>query len=113
MPGNLTLTLSLTHDCNLRCRYCYAEREYAHAMSRETAEKALDLALAEAQHANRHLDISFFGGGSLLEWPRLQHCCAYIQQKAKGSGTRIRFGITTNGTLRPPAKKARRNSRAF
>jgi len=41
MPGNLTLTLSLTHDCNLRCRYCYAERGYAHAMSRETAEKAL------------------------------------------------------------------------
>ncbi len=99
MPGNLTLTLCLTHDCNLRCRYCYAGRKYAHAMSRETAEKALDLALAEAQHTNRHLDISFFGGEPLLEWPLLQHCCAYIQQKAKGSGTRIRFGITTNGTL--------------
>ena len=99
MPGNLTLTLCLTHDCNLRCRYCYAGRKYAHAMSRETAEKALDLALAEAQSTGRHLDISFFGGEPLLEWPLLQHCCNYILQKAEICGTLIRFGITTNGTL--------------
>ena len=99
MPGNLTLTLCLTHNCNLRCRYCYAGRKYAHAMSQETAERALDIALAEAQQTNRNLDISFFGGEPLLEWSLLQHCCNYILQKAEGSGTRIRFGITTNGTL--------------
>ncbi|MBR2314694.1 MAG: radical SAM protein [Akkermansia sp.] len=99
MEENLTLTLCLTHDCNLRCRYCYAGRKYAHAMSRETAEKALNLALAEAQSTGRNLDISFFGGEPLLEWPLLQHCCDWIQQKAEGSSTRIRFGITTNGTL--------------
>ena len=99
MNGNLTLTLCLTHDCNLRCRYCYAGRKYAHAMSQETAEKALDLALAEAQRTGRNLDISFFGGEPLLEWPLLRHCCTYLQQKAAESATRIRFGITTNGTL--------------
>ena len=99
MNGNLTLTLCLTHDCNLRCRYCYAGRKYAHAMSQETAEKALDLALAEAQRTGRNLDISFFGGEPLLEWPLLRHCCTYLQQKAEESATRIRFGITTNGTL--------------
>lgn len=99
MSGNLTLTLCLTHNCNLRCRYCYAGRKYAHAMSQETAERALDIALAEAQQTNRNLDISFFGGEPLLEWSLLQHCCAYIQKKTAGSNTRIRFGITTNGTL--------------
>lgn len=99
MPGNLTLTLCLTHDCNLRCSYCYAGRKYAHSMSRETAEKALTLALAEAQSTGRNLDISFFGGEPLLEWPLLQHCCTWIQQKAAGCAPRIRFGITSNGTL--------------
>ena len=99
MSGPLTLTLCLTHNCNLRCSYCYAGRKYAHAMSQETAERAIDIALAEAQQTNRNLDVSFFGGEPLLEWPLLQHCCTYIQQKADGSDTRIRFGITTNGTL--------------
>lgn len=99
MPGNLTLTLCLTHNCNLRCRYCYAGRKYAHSMSRETAEKALDIALGEAQRTDRNLDISFFGGEPLLEWTLLRHCCTYIQQKTERSDTRVRFGITTNGTL--------------
>lgn len=104
MPGNLTLTLCLTHDCNLRCRYCYAGRKYAHAMSRKTAEKALGIALNEAQATGRHLDISFFGGEPLLEWSLLQHCCNYIRQKAAGSDTRIRYGITTNGLFLTPDK---------
>lgn len=104
MPGNLTLTLCLTHDCNLRCRYCYAGRKYAQAMSRDTAEQALRIALAEAQRAGQNLDISFFGGEPLLEWPLLKHCCHFIRALAEGSDTRIRFGITTNGLLLSPDK---------
>lgn len=38
MNGTLALTLCLTHDCTLRCRYCYAGSKYAHAMTQETAE---------------------------------------------------------------------------
>lgn len=48
MRRPLQLTLCLTHDCTLRCRYCYAGRKYAHAMSRETAERGMDIGLAEA-----------------------------------------------------------------
>ena len=47
MLSPLQLTLCLTHDCTLRCRYCYAGRKYAHAMSRETAERGMDIGLAE------------------------------------------------------------------
>ncbi len=68
-------------------------------MSRETAEQALQIGLAEAQRTSKHLDVSFFGGEPLLEWPLLQHCCRTIQQLAAGSDTRIRFGVTTNGLL--------------
>ncbi len=89
MRRPLQLTLCLTHDCTLRCRYCYAGRKYAHAMSRETAERGMDIGL----------DLSFFGGEPLLEWDLLQHCCNYLKQQAADQGVRVRFGITTNGTL--------------
>ena len=49
MLGNLTLTLCLTHQCNLRCRYCYAGRKYDVAMPSSTLERAIDIALAEVQ----------------------------------------------------------------
>lgn len=47
----------------------------------------------------RGLDLSFFGGEPLLEWDLLQHCCNYLKQQAAEQGVRVRFGITTNGTL--------------
>ena len=45
----LSLTLCLTHNCNLRCRYCYAGRKWQHSMSFETARLGMDLAIAEAK----------------------------------------------------------------
>ena len=99
MRKTLQLTLCLTHDCTLRCRYCYAGRKYAHAMSRETAERGMDIGLAEAARTGRGVDLSFFGGEPLLEWELLQHCHDYLKQRAAAQGVRVRFGITTNGTL--------------
>ena len=95
----LMFTLCLTHDCTLRCRYCYAGRKYAHAMSRETAELAIDLGLEEAARSSGKLDVSFFGGEPLLEWELLQHCHKTIAERAAQRGIRVRYGITTNGTL--------------
>ena len=74
MSRPLQLTLCLTHDCTLRCRYCYAGRKYQHAMSRETAERGIDIGLEEALRTQRGLDIGFFGGEPLMEWEQLQHC---------------------------------------
>ncbi len=101
MLSVITLTLCLTHDCNLRCRYCYAGRKYRHAMTRETAARAVDIALAEAQRTGSGLDVSFFGGEPLLEWELLQWCTAYVQEKAAACELPLppRFGITTNMTL--------------
>lgn len=99
MQKPLMLTLCLTHDCTLRCSYCYAGRKYAHAMSRETAELGMEAGLAEAARTKRGLDLSFFGGEPMLEWELLQHCRAYLARRAAEMGVRVRYGITTNGTL--------------
>ncbi len=97
----LTLTLCLTHDCNLRCRYCYAGRKYRHAMSQQVAARAIDIALAEALRTCTGLDISFFGGEPLLEWELLQWCTRYLREHADVSRLPVapRFAITTNMTL--------------
>lgn len=99
MRKTLQLTLCLTHDCTLRCAYCYAGRKYAHAMSQETAELGLEAGLAEARRTGRGVDVSFFGGEPLLEWDLLLHCHEYMQRRAAELGVKVRYGITTNGTL--------------
>lgn len=99
MISTITCTLCLTHDCTLRCRYCYAGRKYAHAMSRETAARAIDLVFEEARTSKQGADISFFGGEPLLEWELLQWCYQYAMAHAEGLIVPPRFGLTTNGTL--------------
>ncbi|MBR5213533.1 MAG: radical SAM protein [Akkermansia sp.] len=100
----ITCTLCLTHDCTLRCKYCYAGRKYRHAMTRETAQKAIDISLAEAKRVGRGLDLSFFGGEPLLEWELLQWCFEYLESHEEGLIVQPRYGITTNGTLLTPER---------
>lgn len=100
----LTCTLCLTHDCTLRCNYCYAGRKYKHAMSKETAQKAIDICLAEAKRVGKGLDLSFFGGEPLLEWDLLQWCYEYLEAHKDGLVVPPRYGITTNGTLLTPQR---------
>lgn len=95
----LMLTLCLTHDCTLRCRYCYAGRKYAHAMSQDTAQRGMELGLDEAARIGCGLDVSFFGGEPLLEWNLLQLCHEYLSRRAEEVNIPVRYGITTNGTL--------------
>ncbi|MBQ3144479.1 MAG: radical SAM protein [Akkermansia sp.] len=99
MSRPLLLTLCLTHDCTLRCRYCYAGRKYARAMSRETADRGIELGLEEAARTSGRLDIAFFGGEPLMEWELLQHCHEYLAAEAAARNIPVRYGITTNGTL--------------
>lgn len=95
----ITCTLCLTHDCTLRCQYCYAGRKYRQAMSRETAARAIDIVFAEAARTRSGADISFFGGEPLLEWKLLQWCYNYATEHAGQLIVQPRFSITSNGTL--------------
>lgn len=95
----LTTTLCLTHNCTLRCAYCYAGRKYCHSMSQETARKAIDISIDEANRLGRALDLSFFGGEPLMEWELLQWCYEYLEGRKSELIAPPRYGITTNGTL--------------
>ena len=59
------LCLHIAHDCNLACRYCFAEEGEYHGrralMSFEVGKKALDFLIANSG-SRKNLEVDFFGG---------------------------------------------------
>lgn len=97
------LTLQVTQQCNLRCEYCaYSgiyENNRTHSskrMSFETAKAAIDLFLSH-NNSLSEVVIGFYGGEPLLEFKLIKECVNYAKQKVEGK--RLRFNMTTNGTL--------------
>jgi uncharacterized protein len=98
-----SLCLHLCHDCNLRCRYCFAGTGdfgtgQRSMLSLETGRQAVDF-LIEASGGRHNLDIDFFGGEPLLNWPVVVGLTEYIEKRAVESGKAIRLTLTTNATL--------------
>ena len=97
------LTLCLTHDCNLRCRYCYGGEKSRRHMSLATARAALELALART---SARLHLVFFGGEPLLRWRTLTTLADEARARGREAGVELRPTVTTNGTLLSPARVA-------
>ncbi len=97
-----SLCLHVAHDCNLKCRYCFAgDGTYGsdHSlMSTETGCKAIDFLLTSSG-ARRHLEIDFFGGEPLLNFETVKQLVAYGNEKAAAKGKKIKFTLTTNAVL--------------
>jgi uncharacterized protein len=89
------LTLCLTHDCNLRCAYCYGGSKQKRDMSPEVARRAIDLALARV---SQRLHLVFFGGEPLLRWPDLVAFTGYAHERAAQTAIHVIPTVTTNGT---------------
>ena len=99
--GFKSVTLFVSQDCNLRCRYCLTLHDgniVKKKMSKETARKAVDLLFREAGD-RRDLSIGFFGGEPLLNVEAIKAAVDYAGQKAEETGKTITYTITTNGTL--------------
>jgi uncharacterized protein len=94
-PTDVHLTLCLTHDCNLRCTYCYGGRKQARAMSAEVARLAIDRCLARV---SQRMHLVFFGGEPLLRWQDLMAFTGYARQRAIAISVEVRPTVTTNGT---------------
>ena len=97
------LTLQVTQQCNLRCAYCIYSgiylRRRTHAAARmgfETAKKAIDFYIERSSSLSDAV-IGFYGGEPLLEFDLIKKCVAYAKTRVEGK--RIRFAMTTNGTL--------------
>ena len=96
------LCLHIAHDCNLACRYCFAEEGEYHGrralMSYETGKQALDFLIANSG-SRRNLEVDFFGGEPLMNWDVVKQLVAYGRQQEKLHDKHFRFTLTTNGVL--------------
>ncbi|NCB91315.1 MAG: thioether cross-link-forming SCIFF peptide maturase [Clostridia bacterium] len=96
------LCLHIAHDCNLACRYCFAEEGEYHGrraiMSYEVGKKALDFLIANSG-SRRNLEVDFFGGEPLMNWQVVKDLVAYGREQEKIHDKNFRFTLTTNGVL--------------
>ncbi len=96
------LCLHIAHDCNLACRYCFAEEGEYHGrralMSFEVGKKAFDFLIANSGR-RRNLEVDFFGGEPLMNWKVVKDLVAYGREQEKLHDKHFRFTLTTNGVL--------------
>ncbi len=96
------LCLHVAHDCNLACKYCFAEEGEYHGrraiMSEEVGKKALDFLIANSG-SRVNLEVDFFGGEPLMNWDVVKKLVAYGREQEKIHNKNFRFTLTTNGVL--------------
>ena len=96
------LCLHIAHDCNLACKYCFAEEGEYHGrralMSFEVGKKALDFLIANSGN-RRNLEVDFFGGEPLMNWQVVKDLVKYGREQEKLHNKKFRFTLTTNGVL--------------
>ncbi len=94
------LILCVTHNCNLRCRYCNfsssnnKDRSHENVnMTYEVGKHAIDFFLEHSCDSN-NIDIGFYGGEPLLNWDLIESLINYIES-LKINKT-INYSLTTN-----------------
>ena len=96
------LCLHIAHDCNLACRYCFAEEGEYHGrralMSFEVGKAALDFLVANSGNRT-NLEVDFFGGEPTLNFDVVKKLVEYGRSIEKEANKRFRFTLTTNGVL--------------
>ena len=96
------LCLNVAHDCNLRCKYCFADEGEYHGrralMSEEVGKAALDF-LVKNSGGRKNLEVDFFGGEPLMNWEVVKKLVEYGRSIEKEYNKNFRFTLTTNGTL--------------
>lgn len=98
------ITLQLTQNCNFRCRYCIysglpnsQQRTHSNKrMSWQTAKDAVDFLWNHSVDTSQ-VDIGFYGGEPLLEFPLIRRVVEYSERQFLGKD--LTFNMTTNCTL--------------
>ncbi|NLX62576.1 MAG: thioether cross-link-forming SCIFF peptide maturase [Tissierellia bacterium] len=96
------MCLHVAHDCNLRCKYCFASqgdfKGQRLLMDLKVGKRALEF-LCENSGKRRNLEVDFFGGEPLMNFELVKELVAYGREIEKKYNKHFRFTITTNGVL--------------
>ncbi len=101
-PVIKAMCLNMTHDCNLRCEYCFASQGTYNGekafLSFETGKKAFDY-LVKNSGNRRNLEVDFFGGEPLMNYETIKKLVDYGRSLENKYNKHFRFTVTTNGVL--------------
>lgn len=96
------MCLNIAHDCQLRCKYCFASTgdfgQGRKLMSFETGKHAIDF-LLEKSGDRSNLELDFFGGEPLMNFKVVKQIVEYARSREAEYNKKFRFTITTNGLL--------------
>ena len=96
------MCLHISHDCNLRCKYCFASTgdfgKGRKLMPFEVGKAAIDF-LLEKSVGRENLEVDFFGGEPLMNFDVVKQIVEYARSKEEEYHKNFRFTITTNGML--------------
>lgn len=96
------MCLNIAHDCQLRCKYCFASTgdfgKGRKLMSFETGKHAIDF-LLENSGDRPNLELDFFGGEFLMNFKVVKQIVEYARSREAEYNKKFRFTITTNGLL--------------
>ena len=96
------LCLHISHNCNLKCKYCFA-REGTFGgdrlnMTPQVGKAAIDFVVAASQK-RKNIEIDFFGGEPLLNFDTVKEIIDYALSLEEENNKHFNFTLTTNGIL--------------
>lgn len=101
-PVIKAMCLHIAHDCNIRCKYCFASQGDFEGdrslMSLEVGKKALQF-LVDNSGNRRNLEVDFFGGEPLMNFEVVKELVTFGRSLEKEHNKLFRFTLTTNGML--------------
>ena len=103
LGNSAAITLMLTQNCNLKCKYCYGGESGRFnskgvRMSFRVAKAAIDFLLKGSQETE-NLQICFFGGEPLLNFKLIKKIFEYCDSIEKIHKKKFTYTMTTNATL--------------
>lgn len=103
----MSLYLLLSQSCNMGCVYCLNgtetyQRDKDLMMSKEIAFKSVDRCL-DSINPDGWLEVIFFGGEPLLNWPLAKETVLYCEKslKERHAGKKIKYHLTSNLSILP------------
>ncbi len=89
------INIFLTRKCNLRCPYCFVNKESGKHMSVQVREKTLSFICSNLDLNSPHTHIGYIGGEPLVAYDNFQ----FFTDRLKQLNPNINIGFTTNGVL--------------
>lgn len=94
------LVLHVTNDCNMRCKYCYANGGTYNSdrslMSREVLDQTLDFFYSKFASISY---IQFFGGEPLMNLDLIEYTCEKVTGICEDREEKTAFAVVINGSL--------------